>query len=490
MGKFSFQVKRFISYIIFVASYRLDSFKSNRLRTLVVVILALGLSLYSYYFRSFQVSEHFFLLGDQIRDWNRATKPFSELPLVGTPTSKGGYCLGPVFYWTLWFIRITLGKFHDNLPHAGGMGLAAIHAVADGVLLLAILKRGIPIGAAVAAMLTLVSSPFEAALSGTIWNPGLAVSFVELTIAAFLLIPNSRPLLRTFMTSVLAWLAVQAHTQAIFFALALLLYLPLEALKLDGARVAIKRVLLIAAVILVLQVPYFIYITTNSDASQGQSAIVSESFKTLTSAPLSIKPYGSLKQLLDSMIELFAFPLGRVLMLLIIGLATAGLISRWKEQRDMLAVGLLPLVLAWLGYSLLQVGTLYTYWYMNLMPAFLLLVLFGFLQNSSDALKKAFALAGLLLLPLALAAQPHRLAERAKLASYPHYAAVVRGAKEIVRHGEPVRLLVPPAFELESDTDYLVRWLGGRIEATASSIAVIGEDGSVTYQRVQDEPPK
>ena len=177
--------------VTFYSSYSLGSFSPVRSKFLFAFILCLLLCLYSFYFRTFQVTEHFHLLGDQVRDWNWAVKPFRELPLVGTPTSQGGYCLGPIFYWTLWFIRITIGPFYENIPHAGGIGLAAIHSIADAILLLAILKRGIPIIASVAIMLLLVSSPFETSLSGTIWNPGLSMSFVELATAFFLMIPNS-----------------------------------------------------------------------------------------------------------------------------------------------------------------------------------------------------------------------------------------------------------------------------------------------------------
>src|SRR5690349_20873182 len=174
--------------VSFLSSYNLESFSEVRSKVLFAFILSLLLCLYSFYFRTFPVTEHFHLLGDQVRDWNWAVKPFRELPLVGTPTSQGGFCLGPIFYWTLWFIRITIGPFCENLPHAGGLGLAAIHSIADAILLIAILKRGIPISASVAMMLVLVSSPFEAGLSGTIWNPGLSVSFVELATASFLMI--------------------------------------------------------------------------------------------------------------------------------------------------------------------------------------------------------------------------------------------------------------------------------------------------------------
>ena len=466
-------------------SYNLASLSEVRFKVLIASILVLLLCLYSFYFRTYQVTEHFHLLGDQVRDWNWALKPFSELPRVGTPTSQGGFCLGPIFYWTLWFIRITIGPFYENLPHAGGIGLAAIHSIADGILLLAILKRGIPIIASVAIMLLFVSSPFEASLSGTIWNPGLSVSFVELATAFFLMLPNSHWILKTLVTATAAWLAVQSHTQAIFFALSLLVYLIVEPWIVAGWRPALKRLFIIIAVIGVLQIPYATEINKRHDISQEQLGIVATSF----SKP-SIHSYASITALVDAMAELFGPHLSRTVVIGLILVAGGALLFGYRMHHEVLAVALLPLFLVWLGYSFLSVGTLYTYWYMNLMPSFVLLILFGFTKSPFPILDKVSPLLGALMLLLAVAAQPARLATRAQSTSYPYYAAMVRGAKEIVRNGAPVRAVIPPSYPNKVEPAYLVQWLGGRVEQSADLIAIIGEDGSVTYQKAADEQHK
>jgi hypothetical protein len=471
--------------ISLVPSYNLASLSEVRSKVLIASILFLLLCLYSFYFRTFQVTEHFHLLGDQVRDWNWALKPFSELPRVGTPTSQGGFCLGPIFYWTLWLIRITIGPFYENLPHAGGIGLAAIHSIADAVLLLAILKRGIPIIASVAIMLLLVSSPFEASLSGTIWNPGLSVSFVELATAFFLLIPNSHWALKTLVTSTAAWLAVQAHTQSIFFALSLLVYLIVEPWVVAGPRPALKRFLIIIAVIAVLQIPYVTEINKRHDISQEQLGIVATSF-----TKPSIHPYASFIALVDAFAELFGPHLSRTVVIGLILVAGGALLFGYRMHHEVLAAALLPLFLVWLGYSFLSVGTLYTYWYMNLMPSFVLLILFGFTKSPFPLLDKISPLLGLFVLVLAFASQPSRLATRAQSTSYPYYAAIVRGAKEIVRNGTPVRSVIPPSYSSKVEPSYVVQWLGGRVEQSADLIAIIGEDGSVTYQKAGDEQHK
>lgn len=474
----------------FFSSYSLGSLSEARSKILFALILSLLLCLYSFYFRTFQVTEHFHLLGDQVRDWNLALKPFRELPRVGTPTSQGGYCLGPIFYWTLWFIRITIGRFYENLPHAGGIGLAAIHSIADGILLLAILKRGIPIIASVAIMLLLVSSPFETSLSGTIWNPGLSVSLVELATAFFLMIPNSHWALKTLVTSTAAWLAVQSHTQAIFFALSLLVYLVVEPWTVAGPRAALKRFLIIIAVIGVLQVPYVVEINKHHDIPREQLGIVATSFNSLVTNPASFHPYASFITLVDALAELFGPHLSRTVVIVLILVAGGSLLIGYRKNHEIVGIALLPLFLAWLGYSFLSVGTLYTYWYMNLMPAFVLLLLFGLLKGPFPKLDKVFPVLGLFVLLLAFVSQPGRLATRAQSVSYPYYAAIVRGAKEIVRNGVPVRSVIPPSFPNKVEPSYLVQWLGGRVEESADLIAIIGEDGSVTYQKAADESHK
>src|SRR5687768_11235759 len=87
------------------------------------------------------VSRHFWLLGDQIRDWAIALRPFESLPLVGPATHVGGYTIGPAFYWILWLIRVVLGPWFQNLPHAGGIGQALLQSGVDALLAAAVWKR-------------------------------------------------------------------------------------------------------------------------------------------------------------------------------------------------------------------------------------------------------------------------------------------------------------------------------------------------------------
>ena len=68
------------------------------------------------------IDRHFWLLGDQIRDWSIALGSLSELPLVGPPTHVRGYTIGPAFYWILWAIRVTVGHLgHDSAQGTHGL---------------------------------------------------------------------------------------------------------------------------------------------------------------------------------------------------------------------------------------------------------------------------------------------------------------------------------------------------------------------------------
>ena len=69
-------------------------------------------ALYTFFIRTRGITDHFLMLREQIRDWNIALGPLSSLPLVGTASTAGGHTFGPVFYWALWLIRVTIGPLH------------------------------------------------------------------------------------------------------------------------------------------------------------------------------------------------------------------------------------------------------------------------------------------------------------------------------------------------------------------------------------------
>src|SRR5918996_6205642 len=106
------------------------------------------------------IGTHFWLLGDQIRDWGIALRPLGELPLVGPPTHVHGYTIGPAYYWIMWAIRVSIGPWFNNLPHGGGIGQAIIESAADAVLLVAVWRRTQSVWIALASVVAIATSSF------------------------------------------------------------------------------------------------------------------------------------------------------------------------------------------------------------------------------------------------------------------------------------------------------------------------------------------
>jgi hypothetical protein len=200
------------------------------------------------------ITDHFLMLREQIRDWNIALGPLSSLPLVGTASTAGGHTFGPIFYWVLWLIRVTIGPFTGNLPHAGGIGLSLLQSGADVVLGLGIRRATGSWVFAVATVLIVASSPFDLALSSVIWNPVLAVAFAKVGTGLVLSWQGELTRPRRMILAAVAWFAVQAHSAALPFALAMFLWILWTQFN-QGRRALQTAVIEAAIVVLVLQIP-------------------------------------------------------------------------------------------------------------------------------------------------------------------------------------------------------------------------------------------
>ena len=162
------------------------------------------------------VSTHFWLLGDQIRDWSIALGPFTDLPLVGPATHVGGYTIGPAFYWMLWAIRFVVGPWFDNLPHAGGIGQALLQSAADTLLLAAVWHRTQSVWLALTTVVVLATAAYDLCLSALVWNPVAGSTLAKAATALILLDWPRTSATRVALTAALAWTAVHAYTGAIF----------------------------------------------------------------------------------------------------------------------------------------------------------------------------------------------------------------------------------------------------------------------------------
>jgi hypothetical protein len=138
-----------------------------------------------------------------------------------------------------------------------------------------------------------------------------------------------------------------------------------------------------------------------------------------------------------------------------------------------------PLAVAVLVFSLWQGRLDQAYWFLVLVPP-AMITLFAWVERIPYKARIAFASA---LLLLVLAAQPGRAQMAWSFHRLPGYGAIVAGCETIVRESRrvrDVRLLFPvPA---DTDTLWLFSLVGGALDAEASHVAYIDENGRVHYR--------
>ena len=434
-----------------------------------------AVAIYTFVIRTRGITEHFLMLNEQLRDWTMALGPFSGLPLVGTPSTAGGHTFGPVFYWALWLIRVTIGPLAGNLPHAGGVGLSILQSIGDIVLCLGIRRATGSLTFAVAMVLIIASSPFDLALSSVIWNPVLAVVFAKIGTGLVLSWQDALTRPRRVVLAAVAWFAVQAHSAALPFATALFLWILWTQFR-QGRRAVLTAVLEAAVVVAILQVPAML--ATDSvrptkivaAMQEPQELRVGDAFRAVNDAVGSIgfAPF-SIPQptliLLAAALTLLVIkpfdtaqgkPLGAVRAVTIVPLAlTVAMWSIWQQDYD-------------------------AYVFLTIVPAALLLIAWT-TRVLPDRAAKALCAAALLV--TAILVQKPRIASAGLVFRMHGYGALVRGSRAIADRGEPVRAIEVPWLHPLSDRDYLVTFFGGRIQPDAPTLARISETGDVTYVR-------
>ena len=426
--------------------------------------------------RTWGISDTFWLFGDQIRDWRLALLPFSELPLTGAPSSVGGVGLGPVYYWTLWVCRVAIGPWVNNLPHAGGIGLSVLQSAADCVLLAGIWRKTGSGLMALALTLVVATVPYEMAISATIWNPPLSVVFVKLTLALLLLAPN-RPSIRwAVATTATGWLAVQAHSTAIFIAAPAIGAFVIVEVTARNWKGALQRAVASIQVVLLLQVPYFLHLFQGaSGESFGPTAVIGQVSST-AAAPATMRAvdaFAAVASATDFILLRPWYP-GWTSVVLVVALV----IAAYRCRRDVLlaSTSVLPLIAAISGLAFWQ-SAYDHYWFLTLMPSVVLV-----LGSALSVWPRAIPVVGAALLAAVVVAQPWRLAESQATARLPEYAALVRGSVEIYRYA-PEITDIRVEFPLDPTTDrqFLYTILGGRVTRDAPFRASIAATGAVTF---------
>lgn len=439
-------------------------------------LVAGGVFLTLAWLRTIGITHEFLFNGEQIRDWALVLGSWRDLPLTGTPSTAGGDSFGPVYYWVLWVARVTIGPFTQNLPHAGGIGIALFQSAADAWLVIAIWKRWKSLPLAVGVVLLIATGPLDLSLSATIWNPAVAVALVKMTMAMVLTQPEAPSLWRIAITSALAWMAVQAHSTGIFVAASVMGALTLQPLIARNWRRAFEVARVNVEVIVLLQLPWLWHQLHAPGSELGPSRVVN-SLAGGTTGEASV----SLARSYASSMGLTALNLTQPLTmpgaLVIVAVVLA--IVAWRQRRDLmvLAITLMPLLLTIVGFAT-WTATFESYWFLTLVPALALAT--GLAVSSWPG--RAGTIGAAVLCAVVLVAVPSRVRESHTMNRQPHYAALVAGVKAIYAQTPVIRQTfldfeVPP----ECNEQFLYRLLGGDVTPTAPFVATIHATGEVTF---------
>jgi hypothetical protein len=432
---------------------------------------------YLVFIRTHNISEQFWMLGDQIRDWRVALRPMGELPLHGVPSLSGGTTLGPIFYWVLWLIRVTVGPFADNLPHAGGIGLSILHSGADAFLFYALARRLGSIPLSLAIVLLSATAPYDMALTATIWNPVLATTLSKVTIGTILLSRDwSVP--RAVAVVAMGWLALQAHISGLFVGLAAMAWAVLQPLFDRRPGRTLAAVAAAAAVVVILQVPY---VWANLDRTgPPRRDRIRESIVYSLQNPGQLRPIESARAVATALNTLVWAPssLPRFGALLTAGAVLA--LVFFRRQGPVIAVSIAPLLIAIGVFAVWRGRLTELYWYLSLVVCATMSLVIWIARVHPLMIRTALALLALIAVALL---QPARFELAWRTHRWPEYGILVRGSRQIARQAPEVRAIVAPFLPRTSDPAFVYEILGGRIARDAALVAVIDRNGMVSYRK-------
>jgi hypothetical protein len=429
--------------------------------------LALAILFFVYVFaiRTYDIATTFLMLGEQARDWTIALGGLTELPLVGAPSTAGGRGFGPAYYWVLWTGRVILGAFMDNLPHAGGISVALLQSIADAWLFLA-LSRRIHWALSLALCLLIASAPFDIALSSLIWNPPVSAAFIKMATAMALSLTAESPAWHVVLTAGLAWMAVQSHLSGIFVAAPLLAALAFTR--------RLKGLAIVAATVIVLQIPFLISLVREPSAAAGPSGAVSS----LTN-PQAFRPWiaysavtGITGNLVMPLYDGPEFTVPVFIAVIIVAIF-------YRKDLPVIAVSAAAVIVATLLFTT-STRAYDGYWFVTLTTAMTLL--FGFAIAAIPS-KTAVRWIGYASLALVVWRQPARIEDSKRFFKYPQYGTMVKASEDLIRKAPAVRD-IKLTFDVHPTMDrfFIYKILGGEISPAAMNTAVFNADGTVTLQ--------
>jgi hypothetical protein len=430
--------------------------------------------LYVLYIRVYDIADTFLMLGEQTRDWAIALGGATDLPLTGAPSTAGGRGLGPAYYWILWIGRVIAGPFADNLPHAGGFWVAWLQSIADTWLLVVLWRRVGPF-LALAMCLLISSAPFDVAISSVIWNPPVAAALIKMATAMALSLGDAPPRWKIGVTAMLAWFGVQAHLSAFFVAAPLIAALVARPLFEKKWHESARLAAIVAAIIVVAQIPYLINVIRNPDAPMGPTAAISNMAD--VSALRLDRSYAAAVNIPGEILTRQVIPWRLQIPTLIAALVTA---IRWRRDPVALAVSIGGLLTAAVMFATWTRGY-DSYWFLTMTAA--LVLIYG-LAIAAIPSRAAVHGIGAVLVALIAWLQPARIEQSKAFFKYPPYRTMRIASYQLAAQ-EPVLRDIRVNFEgahPTMDKYFIYRILGGRIDPSAPKRAFVNADGSVSIE--------
>ena len=444
------------------------------------IAVAVSVFLFTFAIRAWGISTRFQLLGDQIRDWEIALQPFTSLPFVGPPTHVHGYTLGPAFYWILWAIRVTVGPWFHNLPHAGGIGQALLQSAADALLLVAIWRRIGSMWVALAVVLLEAAAPFDLSLAAVVWNPTMGSMLAKVAIALTLLNWH-RGSTATGGESVRGRLdgGPRVHRRDLRHGRGVC-----DRVDRSDPRTAIGGLPSETPLRSQPLSPRFScrisrirFRIRESRRWRRSPAASRTSSADAPSVRLSESVAGYVKAVNGIEIRPWSFAFTGWL------LVASGIVVAIRYRRDVpiLMMTIFPTLLAIAGYAFF-LSALDNYYYFSLMPAAVLMVVLAVTAIPSPRVAQTIAI---ILVIGALAIVPARRSDAMTIHQMGEYGVIVHASRVIVDRGTPVRAIrldfpLPPT----NDPEFVYRILGGRIDPQSPWVAVILRSGDVTYRNL------
>lgn len=454
---------------------RNEPFGILRATLLGVLVVALPLAV-----RTHGITRDFWLMADQIRDWDLVQGSFASLPVTGTPRSGGGYHVGPAYYHFLWLCRVALAPLLGDLPHVAGIAISTLDALATGALATALWRIGVPYVAALALGLLLATNPYAAALARAAWNPALALAFANLGLAYFLLRRARWTLGRQLVLATTCWVAIEMHLAAFPLALCLI---ALGAAHAPGATPRACAALLGASalVVLALELPLLL---VGPPGDAGAASSVSQSLARLAATPSVAWSARGLDFVIGDGAALLFAHAGSPTSLATAVLVAALLAGAWSvlgPRRDatLASVAYLPLAVAVAAFTVFD-RELNAYWLVPLLGGYVLALGLALRAPPAAGLRRAAALASLVAVGLLL---PARWAAFRVDHRYAFYGVLVDAAAALARDRVAVRALVGPVEALRpTSSSALVRWAGGTLDPAAPVEARVSAAGRVTLR--------